>query len=774
MPKSLSDEEDDIVMISNSSEPDQTTNPNKLKSIETLFQSFNFLNVAQLFLKTLPPLSSWSDPSFILDENDLKPVFWKNHWGSIPGISFILAHLHVMANDLPKITVLMGPGHAAPAMLTQNYFDQMDQNSTLDAQRLVQQFSFPNGAPSHCGPNIKGSFHEGGELGYTLVHALGMALNNKQNNHLIVPIIGDGELETATLFSSLFLFPRFWNPATDSAILPILHLNSFKIANPTIASAIGKEQLIKLFQGLHFVPFFVEYNTSHLIMHHQMQNQIREISKILHSIKMGDNLPILILVSPKGWTGPEQGLSKTHQIFIQPIHPDYLKTITDWLKSYSPQDHFDENYRLLETRNIIEHVMVNKRLSTPKFSSTINIPLPVLKQVQVRLRTTLSTSIPGNTFVFSDFVSELIKKWPDSKLMLFSPDEAKSNGLQTLIMNHKKRFPILPHFSPDESFSVTGSVVDSYLNENFCQGLLEGYSLSNRRGIFMSYEAFCPVVVSMILQFAKWYHLSNFENRKFPSIIIVVSSLLWRQMCHYSHQEPFADTIINHHLTKKGIIQIHYPPDSNSMISCISEALTLYNTIEIVHIGKQPCNTIVPVPLYPKTGYMPIIVHHKSHVKLLFCGEIPTMEAMAAHELLQSWTLSIFYSLYIDLICITQPQKRKQIIQCFDMDRLPSVFVHHGQPSAIRGLGWQCNTILGYKGYGHEPTTPFGILIQNSVDRFTIAKKIIKLLRITNQIDIISESKLIQKAQSMKQSCLNHISNNGTDPDLNLLSTCPH
>ena len=559
------------------------------------FRAANYLSVAQLYLKGNPLLR---DP--------LKPEHIKKkivgHWGTVPGQNFVYAHLDRVINKYnTNMLLISGPGHGGNFFLSNSYlegrYSEVYPNVGLDKDgmtKLCKQFSFPCGVSSHVAPETPGSIHEGGELGYSLAHAFGAVLDNP--SLIATVIVGDGEAETGPLATS-WHGNKFLNPATDGVVLPILHLNGYKISNPTIFSRISKKEVENFFHGCGWKPYFVEGNDvmkMHKIMAKAMDACIEDIEKIKTQAKKNKNMarpfyPMIVLRTPKGWTGPKvvdgqtiEGSFRAHQIPITMDKPEHMDLLKEWLLSYNPDELFDENYKL-KKRFAQICPTGNKRISANPNTNGGNmlqeLRLPNFKNYAVDVPSPGSVKAQ-DMLELSGYIRDVYKlNWDNKNFRLWCPDEAMSNRLYHMFEGINRDFNA-EILSTDVSLSKDGRIMDSYLSEHLCEGMLEGYILTGRHGAFASYEAFIRVVDSMVSQHAKWLKVCNELpwRRPISSLNLLLTSNVWQQDHNgYTHQDPgFLDHVAN---KKSDVARIYLPADANCLISCFDHIVKTKNYI---------------------------------------------------------------------------------------------------------------------------------------------------------------------------------------------------
>jgi xylulose-5-phosphate/fructose-6-phosphate phosphoketolase len=731
----------------------------ELRRMDAYWRAANYLSVGQIYLLDNPLLRR------PLTSDDVKPRLL-GHWGSTPGLNFIYLHLNriIKEHDLNVIYVT-GPGHGAPGIVANVYlegtYSEIYPNISQDAEgmkRLFKQFSFPGGIASHAAPETPGSIHEGGELGYSLSHAFGAAFDNP--DLIVACVVGDGEAETGPLAAS-WQSNKFLNPVRDGAVLPILHLNGYKIANPTVLARISHEELVDLFEGLGYKPYFVE-GSDPALMHQQMaqvlEEVISEIKTIQYEARMSEKTerprwPMIVLRSPKGWTGPKEvdgqkteDFWRSHQVPFGDVvgKPQHLRMLEEWMKSYQPEELFDENGRLIPElaglapkgqRRMGDNPHANgglllKELRMPDFRKyEVNVPRP-------------GHDTGEATRVLGAFLRDVMRTNPDN-FRVVSPDELSSNRLDALFevtdrawVAEKRPYDV--HLSPD------GRVME-ILSEHTCQGWLEGYLLTGRHGFFACYEAFIHVVDSMFNQHAKWLKRSQEIpwRRPIASLNYLLTSHVWRQDHNgFSHQDPgFIDLVVN---KKSDIIRVYLPPDANTLLSVSDHCLRSRDYINVIVSGKQEAPQWLDMDSAIKhctagIGIWEWASNDKGEepdVVMACAGDVPTLETLAAVDLLRKYlpTLKVRVVNVVDLMTL-QPHEEhphglsdKEFDTLFTTDK-PIVFAYHGYPWLIHRLTYRRTNhanihVRGYKEEG-TTTTPFDMAVVNDLDRFHLVRDVV-------------------------------------------------
>ena len=693
------------------------------------------------------------------------------HWGTTPGQNFIYVHLNraIKKYDL-NMFYIAGPGHGGPALVGNTYlegtYSEIYPNITQDEagmKKLFTQFSFPGGISSHVAPTTPGSIHEGGELGYSLSHAFGAAFDNP--DLIVACVVGDGEAETAPL-ATAWQSNKFLDPVTDGAVLPILHLNGYKISNPTILARIEHEELEQFFKGTGWTPLFVEGDDPekmHELMAATLDKAIDSIKKFQESArKNGDatrpRWPMIVLRSPKGWTGPKfvdglqiEGTFRAHQVplLVDAQHPEHVALLESWMKSYKAEELFDRDGRLLPELAELAPAGLRRMGANPHANGGIllrDLRMPDFRDHAV------SVPSPGgveaqDTLVLGEFLREVARLNLDQRnFRLFGPDETVSNLLGAVFEVTSRQWEARTQEN-DEFLAPEGCVLDSMLSEHQCEGWLEGYLLTGRHGLFNSYEAFIRIVDSMFSQHAKWLKvtLELPWRRKIASLNYLLASHVWQQDHNgFTHQDPgFLDHVIN---KKANIVRVYLPPDANCLLSVVDHCLRSRHYVNVVVAGKHAL---------PQWLTMEAAVAHCSEglgvwqwasndqnagpdVVMACCGDTPTLEILAAVSILREDLpdLKIRVVNVVDLMRLQPQSEHPHGLSDTDYDQLftrdkPIVFGFHGYPSLVHGLTYRRNNrnlhVRGYKEEG-TITTPFDMLVQNDLDRFHLVQDVVDLL----------------------------------------------
>ena len=735
----------------------------ELQLLDDYWRAANYLSVAQIYLLANPLLREPLRPEHV------KPRLL-GHFGTVPGLNLLYAHLNrqIRARELSAIYVT-GPGHGGPALVANAYLEgtytERYPDVSLDERglgRLVRQFSFPGGIPSHVAPEVPGSIHEGGELGYALVHAFGAAFDNP--DLLVACVVGDGEAETGPLAAS-WHSNKFLNPQTDGAVLPILHLNGFKIANPTVLARIPEPDLVALFEGYGWRPILVTGGFDREDPAHVHQrlaaalddalDEIRELQRRAREdgVVSGCRWPMLVLRTPKGWTGPEEvdghrtvDSWRSHQVPMAAVRdtPAHLRQLEEWLRSYRPDELFDEQGRLVPELAALPPEGDRRMSANPHANGGAllrDLVLPDFRDYAVDVAAP-GTSTSEATRVLGAFLRDVIARNPDN-FRLFGPDETASNRLGDVFSVTGRTW--LARTEPDdEGLSPDGRVME-ILSEHLCQGWLEGYLLTGRHGLFNCYEAFIHIVDSMFNQHAKWLKTTREIpwRRPIASLNYLLSSHVWRQDHNgFSHQDPgFIDHVVN---KKAELIRVYLPPDANTLLSVGDHCLRSRNYVNVIVAGKQPaldylamddaishCTRGVGIWDWASSDEA-----GEPDVVLGCAGEIPTLETLAAAAILREHLpgLRVRVVNVVDLMRLQSESEHPHGLSDAGFDALfttsrPIVFAYHGYPWLIHRLTYRRRNhanlhVRGYKEEG-TTTTPFDMVMLNDLDRFHLVIDVI-------------------------------------------------
>jgi xylulose-5-phosphate/fructose-6-phosphate phosphoketolase len=740
--------------------PARRLTPAELGLMQGWWRAANYLSVAQIYLLDNPLLR---EPLRI---EHVKPRLL-GHWGTTPGLNFIYLHLNrvIKARDV-DVLYIAGPGHGAPGVVASTYlegtYSELYPDISQDEdglRRFMRQFSFPGGIPSHAAPETPGSIHEGGELGYALVHAFGAVLDNP--DLVAACVIGDGEAETGPLAAS-WHSNKFLNPATDGAVLPILHLNGYKIANPTVLSRIPPAELEALLRGYGYAPLFVEGEEPEA-MHQAMAAALDEAFAGIAAIQKAaredgaserPRWPMIVLRSPKGWTGPKtvdglktEGFWRSHQVpFGDMAKPGHLRLLEDWLRSYRPEELFDETGRLLPEIAALSPAG-DRRMSANRHANGGALRRPL--RMPDFTAHAVPVSHPGEskaeaTRVMGAFLREVMKANRESRnFRVFGPDETASNRLQALfeVTDRAWNAETIPE---DEHLAPDGRVME-ILSEHLCQGWLEGYLLTGRHGLFSCYEAFIHIVDSMFNQHAKWLKTAKEVpwRRPIASLNYLLTSHVWQQDHNgFSHQDPgFIDHVVN---KKADIVRVYLPPDANTLLHVTDHCLRCWDRINVIVAGKAPS---------PQWLDMDAAIRHcaqgigiwewasndrgsEPDVVLACAGDVPTQETLAAVALLREHVpgLKVRVVNVVDLMTLQPRSQHPHGLTDPDFDALfttdkPVIFAYHGYPWLIHRLAYKRtnHANMHVRGYEEEgsTTTTFDMVVRNRLDRFHLVADVI-------------------------------------------------
>lgn len=742
----------------------------ELERIDGYFRAANYLSACQLYLLDNPLLKR------PLKKEDIKKKI-VGHWGTVPGQNFIYTHLNRVINkyDLDMIYI-SGPGHGGNFMIANTYLEgsytEKYPEITMDEsgmKKLFKRFSFPGGVPSHVAPETPGSIHEGGELGYSLSHAFGAVLDNP--NLIAACVVGDGEAETGPLATS-WHGTKFLNRKTDGTVLPILHLNGYKISNPTVFSRMSNEELASFFFGLGYKPYLVE-GDEELSMHQKMMSTMDSVIEDIKNIKSSDDKdlkwPMIILRTPKGWTGPKEvdgkkieGSFRAHQVPISMEKEEHLKILEDWLRSYKPEELFDENGKLKECYNICP--TNNKRMGSSLYTNggylRKDLIMPDFRDYKVDVTT------PGgikkqDMLVASSFIRDIFKLNKENKnFRIFGPDETMSNRLYDVFEETSRDWQ-LDIKENDEYLDKSGRVMDSFLSEHMCEGMLEGYLLTGRHGFFASYEAFIRIVDSMAAQHAKWLKVCNEIPWRKPisSLNFILASNVWQQDHNgFTHQDPgFLDHIAN---KKVDVVRMYLPPDSNCLLSCIDHCLKSKNYVNAIIASKHPSYQWLNMEDAVKhctngIGIWDFVSNDLDPDIIIACaGDTPTVEAIAATKILKEYlpTIKIRFINVVDLMKLDSTTNHPHSLSDEEYDKLftvdkPIIFAYHGYPTLIHELTYfRHNHNIHVHGYIEEGTitTPFDMRVKNKLDRYNL------VIDAVNNLNLGDEKNLIIKDMNDK------------------------
>ena len=768
--------------------------PETISGLDAYWRASNYLAVGQIYLRANPLLREPLKPEHI------KQILL-GHWGTTPGQNFIYTHLNrIIKNHDLNMFYISGPGHGGPAMVAQTYLEgtyseiypEVSQD-IAGLTKLFKQFSFPGGIPSHVSPECPGSMHEGGELGYSLSHAFGAVFDNP--GLIVACVVGDGEAETGPL-ATAWHSNKFLNPINDGVVLPILHLNGYKIANPTVLARIPEAELLNLFNGYGWKPYLIEgYEPyeMHTKMAHLLDQVIADIIDIKQQAENGNNYrprwPMIILRTPKGWTGPKtvdglqvEGSFRAHQVPISdPAEtPDHLAELEKWLRSYRPEELFDEKGKLVAELAALAPDNEKRMGANPHTNGGLllkDLHMPDFRKYAINLKEKGDTG-PGDTFVLGSFIRDIIQLNMKSRnFRIFGPDETLSNKLNAVFEVTNRQWNAITQ-STDIFLENEGRVLEM-LSEHQCEGWLEGYLLTGRHGLFNCYEAFIHIIDSMFNQHAKWLKVTAGLpwRRKLASLNILLASHVWRQDHNgFTHQDPgFIDHVVN---KKASVVRVYLPPDANCLLSVMDHCLRSKHYVNVVIAGKHPspqwlsieeatihCMKGIGIWGWASNdeGYAPDLV-------MACAGDVPTLETLAAVEILRTNLpkLRIRVVNVVDLMKLQPEQEHPHGLSEDDFDALftidkPVIFAFHAYPWLVHRLTYRRTNhanihVRGYKEEG-TITTPFDMTVLNEMDRYHLVLDALK--RLPN----LGSSTAYLK-QDMEERLIRHkfyISENGID-----------
>lgn len=752
-----------------------------LQQLDAYWRAANYLSVGQIFL--------WDNPLLrrALSLADVKPMLL-GHWGTTPGQNFIYAHLNrvIKAHDLDMIYV-SGPGHGGPAVVANTYLEgsysevyPAISRDEAGLKQLFRQFSFPGGIPSHASPECPGSIHEGGELGYSLSHSFGAVFDNPEL--IVACVVGDGEAETGPL-ATAWHSNKFLDPASDGAVLPILHLNGYKIANPTVLARISHEELEQFFRGCGWTPIFVEGHepaAMHALMAAALDRAVQEIQQIQRRARQQGNTqrprwPMIVLNSPKGWTGPKEvdgqpieGNFRAHQVPLHPAeHPGHLQLLEDWLRSYRPEELFDAQGQLRPALAALAPSGPRRMGANPHANGGL-----LLRDLQLPDYRDYAAAVPvpgtagvGDTRVLGPFLRDVARlNDAERNFRIFGPDETVSNGLAALFETTDRQWGATT-VAGDQWLAPQGRVMEM-LSEHQCEGWLEGYLLTGRHGLFNCYEAFIHIVASMFNQHAKWLKVSAELpwRRKIASLNYLLASHVWRQDHNgFSHQDPgFIDHVVN---KKAEVVRVYLPPDANCLLSVMDHCLRSRHCVNVVIAGKHPAPQWLAMDAavaHCKAGIASwdwagnVGENQEPDLVMACCGDVPTLETLAAVSILRD-ALPELRVRVVNVVDLMRLQPRSEhphgledaaFDALFTLDK-PVIFAFHGYPWLIHRLTYRRTNhgnihVRGYKEEG-TITTPFDMTVRNDLDRFHLLMDAIDRLPQTATAGTALQAKLAAK-----------------------------
>jgi xylulose-5-phosphate/fructose-6-phosphate phosphoketolase len=741
-----------------------TLSPELLDRMDAYWRAANYLSIGQIYLYANPLLR---EP---LQLSHVKPTLL-GHWGTTPGQNFIYVHLNrvITKYDLDMIYI-SGPGHGGPALVANTYlegtYSEIYPNISRDEsglKKLFTQFSFPGGIPSHVSPECPGSIHEGGELGYSLSHAFGAAFDNP--DLVVACVIGDGEAETGPL-ATAWHSNKFLNPITDGAVLPILHLNGYKIANPTVLARITHEELDQLLRGYGWTPYFVEGDEPekmHHLMAEVLEKAIAEIRQIQGNARENDDAarprwPMIVLNSPKGWTGPKvvdgqqiEGTFRAHQVplLVDAAHPEHLGQLERWMKSYRPEELFDKNGRLRPELAELAPKGDRRMGANPHANGGIllrDLIMPDFQEYAVHIPTPGAVQA-ADTHVLGEFLRDVVRLNREQRnFRIFGPDETLSNRLNAVFEATDRQWEarILEN---DELLAADGRVMEM-LSEHQCEGWLEGYLLTGRHGLLNSYEAFIHIVDSMFNQHAKWLKVTAQLpwRRKIASLNYLLASHVWQQAHNgFTHQDPgFIDHVVN---KKASIVRVYLPPDANCLLSVWDHCLRSRDYVNVVIASKYQAPQWLTMDKAVTHCRQGIGVWHwagndrgeEPDVVMACCGDVPTLETLAAVSILRNHlpNLKVRVINVVDLMKLEPNTEHPHGLSDADFDALfttdkPIVFAFHGYPWLVHRLTYRRTNhknmhVRGYKEEG-TITTTFDMTVLNDLDRFHLVLDVLHRL----------------------------------------------
>jgi xylulose-5-phosphate/fructose-6-phosphate phosphoketolase len=773
----------------------QAQKENSLRCIDAYWRAANYLSVGQIYLHDNPLLRR------PLEIADVKHMLL-GHWGTTPGQNFIYAHLNriIKSRDLDMIYV-SGPGHGGPAVVANTYLEGTYSEvypavspDEAGLKRLFTQFSSPGGVPSHAAPETPGSIHEGGELGYSLSHSFGAVFDNPKL--IVACVVGDGEAETGPL-ATAWHSNKFLDPVTDGAVLPILHLNGYKISNPTVLARITHEELDQLLRGYGWTPYYVEGDDPAL-MHEKMASTldivIEQITTIQRAARAAGQCvrprwPMIVLNSPKGWTGPKvvdglqiEGTFRSHQVPLSDpaTHPEHLKLLENWLKSYRPEELFDASGRLIPELAELAPTGISRMSANPHANGGLllkDLHMPDFRDYGVNVPVPGTAGI-GDTHNLGPFLRDVAKlNAIQRNFRLFGPDETLSNGLEAVFEVTPRQWNAATQAN-DEFLAPTGRVMEM-LSEHQCEGWLEGYLLTGRHGLFNCYEAFIHIIDSMFNQHAKWLKITARIpwRRKIASLNYLLASHVWRQDHNgFTHQDPgFIDHVVN---KKAEVVRVYLPPDANCLLSVMDHCLRSRHYVNVVIAGKHPAPQWLSMDAAAKHCTEGIGIWQWASndqelapdVVMACCGDVPTLETLAAVSIMREHLpdLKIRLINVVDLMKLQPQSEHPHGLNDIDFDSLftqdkPVIFAFHAYPWLIHRLTYRRTNhhnihVRGYKEEG-TITTAFDMTVLNELDRFHLVMDVIDRVPKAGEKGVYLKQQLKDKLTEHKQ----YIDKNGQD-----------
>jgi xylulose-5-phosphate/fructose-6-phosphate phosphoketolase len=768
------------------------TSPAELATVDAWWRAANYLSVGQIFLFDNPLLKR------PLAVTDIKRMLL-GHWGTTPGQNFIYAHLNrvISRQDLDMIFI-SGPGHGGPTVFANTYLEgsyteiypEISQDEA-GLRKLFRQFSFPGGVPSHASPECPGSIHEGGELGYSLSHAFGAAFDNP--SLIVACVVGDGEAETGPL-ATAWHSNKFLDPRGDGAVLPILHLNGYKIANPTVLARIPRDELEQLLRGYGWAPHFVsghEPALMHEAMAQALDRAIAEIQGIQHDARVNGAVarprwPMIVLESPKGWTGPRvvdgkqvEDTFRSHQVPLKPRdRPEHLKLLEEWLRSYRPEELFDAQGRLSPDIAALAPKGTRRMGANPHTNGgklLRDLIMPDYRDFALDVPAH-GTKGPGDTRVLGPFLREVVSLNQDQRnFRVFGPDETVSNGIGAVLEVTSRQW-VGEIKAGDEAVATAGRVLDSMLSEHQCEGWLEGYLLTGRHGLFNCYEAFIHIIDSMFNQHAKWLKVTSRLPWRSPiaSLNYLLASHVWRQDHNgFSHQDPgFIDHVVN---KKAGVVRVYLPPDANCLLSVMDHCLRSRHYVNLVGAGKHPAPQWLSMPAAEKHCEAGIGIWQwassdageEPDVVMACCGDVPTLETLAAVSILGEHLpqLKVRVVNVVDLMRLQPISVHPHGLSDADFDaffttQAPVIFAFHGYPALIHRLTYRRTNHenIHVRGYQEEGTitTPFDMAVLNELDRFHLVLSALDRLPAVGEAGARLRALLTDKLQAHRRYICEH------------------